>query len=79
MAENMRRILIIEDDKNTANLVATYLQKEGYFALVENDGINGLKAAREEQPALVILDLMLPGIDGLEICRGCGMNQIFRS
>ncbi|WP_321393823.1 hypothetical protein [uncultured Desulfuromusa sp.] len=43
MAENMRRILIIEDDKNTANLVATYLQKEGYFALVENDGVNGLQ------------------------------------
>ena len=63
------KILIVEDDKNTANLVATYLQKDGFIVLLENDGEKGLQTAREKQPDLVILDLMLPGIDGLEICR----------
>ena len=69
MTENLQKILVVEDDKNTASLVATYLQKEGFLTLVENDGAVGLQVAREEQPDLVILDLMLPNIDGLEICR----------
>ncbi len=64
-----QKILIVEDDKNTAALVATYLQKEGFVTLEEYDGHGGLARAQEEQPALVVLDLMLPGIDGLEICR----------
>lgn len=62
-------VLIVEDDPNTASLVATYLQREGFSVLIENDGERGLAAARAQQPGLVILDLMLPGIDGLEICR----------
>jgi len=62
-------ILIVEDDPNTANLVATYLQREGFSTLIENDGMQGLRSAREKQPGLVILDLMLPQIDGLEICK----------
>lgn len=69
MISSGQKILIVEDDKNTAALVATYLQKEGFEVLLEHDGDSGLLRAREEQPALVILDLMLPGIDGLEICR----------
>jgi DNA-binding response OmpR family regulator len=69
MTENQKKILVVEDDKNTASLIATYLQKEGYLPLVENDGAKGLQVARERQPDLVILDLMLPTIDGLEICR----------
>ena len=69
MTEITAKILIVEDDKNTANLVATYLQKEGFSVLVENDGEKGLQTARVKQPNLVILDLMLPNIDGLEICR----------
>lgn len=64
-----RRILIIEDDKNTANLVATYLEKEGYLPQVEHDGAQGLSVAQTEKPDLIILDLMLPRMDGLEICR----------
>jgi DNA-binding response OmpR family regulator len=62
-------VLVVEDDPNTANLVATYLRREGFVTLIENDGARGLQVAREEQPGLVILDLMLPQIDGLEICR----------
>lgn len=69
MSQPKLRVLIVEDDPNTASLVATYLQREGFCSLIENDGARGLQAAREKRPDLVILDLMLPQIDGLEICR----------
>ncbi len=69
MSREQRTVLIVEDDRNTANLVATYLQREGFVTLQEHDGEAGLQAARIEQPNLVVLDLMLPKIDGLEICR----------
>jgi DNA-binding response OmpR family regulator len=69
MTDVQRKVLIIEDDRNTANLVATYLQREGFDTLIETDGEAGLRVARDQQPDLLILDLMLPNIDGLEICR----------
>ena len=69
MFKDKLTVLIVEDDPNTANLVATYLQREGFRTLVEHDGARGLQTAREKRPGLVILDLMLPRIDGLEICR----------
>ncbi len=62
-------ILIVEDDRNTAALVATYLQREGFITLQEHDGAQALATARREKPGFVILDLMLPGLDGWEICR----------
>ena len=63
------RILIVEDDHNTASLVETYLQREGFATLIEHDGARGLQRARSETLDLVILDVMLPNVDGLEICR----------
>lgn len=62
-------ILIVEDDVNTAKLVQTYLEKEGFITLIANDGLQGLDLARHHQPQFVILDLMLPGIDGWDVCR----------
>jgi len=62
-------ILIIEDDKKTASLVALYLQREGFQTRVAYDGIQGLEMARQHRPILVILDLMLPKMDGWQICR----------
>lgn len=62
-------ILIIEDDKNTARLVQTYLEREGFATLLAHDGKTGLEIARRQKPLFVILDLMLPGLDGWEICR----------
>lgn len=69
MTEPQRTVLIVEDDRNTAKLVATYLQREGFVPLIEHDGQAGLQRARADRPNLVILDLMLPKVDGLEICR----------
>ncbi len=69
MNETQRTVLIVEDDPNTAELVATYLQRENFITLIEYDGERGLQAARERHPDMVILDVMLPNVDGLEICR----------
>ncbi len=69
MEKEQTHILIVEDDINTANLVATYLQKEGFSTRIVHDGEAGLRAAKSDAPQMLILDLMLPGIDGLEICR----------
>ncbi|MGH9126375.1 MAG: response regulator transcription factor [Acidimicrobiales bacterium] len=63
------RVLIIEDDPNVAEVVARYLEREGYRVQVVADGQAGLDAALAELPDLVVLDLMLPSLGGLEICR----------
>ena len=62
-------ILIIEDDKKTASLVALYLDREGFKTMVAHDGRQGLALAKRHPPIFVILDLMLPKLDGWEVCR----------
>ncbi len=62
-------VLIVEDDRNTAALIKTYLEKEGFQALVANDGAEALDMIKNSQPGFVILDIMLPKIDGWEVCR----------
>jgi DNA-binding response OmpR family regulator len=68
-AEQMTLILIVEDDKKTASLVALYLEKEGFRTIVAHDGRQALELARRHNPSFVILDLMLPLLDGWEVCR----------
>ena len=62
-------ILIIEDDSKTAALIALYLEKEGYRTLVAHDGETALQMAKSQKPLFVVLDLMLPRLDGWEVCR----------
>ena len=62
-------ILIVEDDRNTAALVATYLEREGFTTVVIHDGGMAIQAAADCNPVFVILDIMLPNMDGREICR----------
>ena len=62
-------ILIVEDDPHTVEVVQLYLRRDGHTVLTAFDGIEGLRLAREEGPDLVVLDLMLPGMNGLEVCR----------
>ncbi len=62
-------ILIVEDDKKTADLVRIYLEREGFKAIVSHDGRRALELARNRPPLLIILDLMLPKLDGWEVCR----------
>ena len=64
-----KRVLVVDDDVNTAELVKLYLKRDGYRVLTAYNGVDALRLARESHPDLIVLDLMLPGIDGLEICR----------
>lgn len=63
------KILIVDDDNNIAELISLYLMKECYDTRIENDGESALKAFSTWQPNLILLDLMLPGIDGYQVCR----------
>lgn len=62
-------ILIVEDDKKTASLVELYLQREGFQTVLAHDGEEALKLAQRHRPIFIILDLMLPLVDGWEVCR----------
>ena len=64
-----RKILIIEDERDILDLVRHYLENDGYRTRTATDGAAGLAAARQEHPDLIVLDLMLPGMDGLELCK----------
>src|SRR5512135_2910240 len=63
------RILIVEDDKKTASLISLYLEREGFQTVVEYDGDQAIEIMQQSKPNFVILDLMLPKIDGWEVCR----------
>jgi DNA-binding response OmpR family regulator len=63
------RVLIIEDDPNVAEVVTRYLEREGYAVDSADDGLEGLDRALADPPDLVVLDLMLPSLSGLEVCR----------
>ncbi|MBI5031194.1 MAG: response regulator transcription factor [Chloroflexi bacterium] len=65
----MSRILVVDDEPSIVDVLTYNLTKAGYQTLIARDGEQALKLARAEHPDLVILDLMLPGIDGLEVCR----------
>src|SRR6266550_6486888 len=62
-------ILVVEDEEAIAEAVRIRLVSEGYAVRVAHDGPEALRASAEERPDLVVLDLMLPGMDGLEVCR----------
>jgi two-component system, OmpR family, alkaline phosphatase synthesis response regulator PhoP len=62
------QILIVEDEVEIADLIQLYLEKEGFTCRSCRDGLTALQAYQEQQPDLIILDLMIPGLDGLEVC-----------
>lgn len=63
------KILVVDDDKKTVDLLRLYLEKDGYRVLPAHDGRQALELARQKQPDLIVLDLMLPAVDGLDVCR----------
>ena len=63
-----KKILIVEDEQDIAQLVRHYLEKEGFHPNIVTTGLEALNLAASEHPDLVILDLMLPQMDGLEVC-----------
>jgi DNA-binding response OmpR family regulator len=75
MSAMAARVLIVEDDRDIADLVALYLGKSGFTAEVIGSGREALQAIQERAPDLLILDLMLPEMDGLEVCRAVRTNE----
>ena len=65
----MAKVLIVEDDPHTRELVRVYLDREGHDVLTADNGNDGLRSAREEAPDIILLDLMLPGMDGRDVCQ----------
>jgi DNA-binding response OmpR family regulator len=66
---NNTRILLVEDDERTRRLVQVYLEREGYVVEATDSGCEAIDIARKSLPALVLLDVMLPGMSGLDVCR----------
>jgi DNA-binding response OmpR family regulator len=66
---NQRRVLLVEDERTIAESVAARLRAEGFAVQIAGDGPSGVAAAERHRPDLVVLDVMLPGFDGLEACR----------
>ncbi|MDF2945020.1 MAG: response regulator with CheY-like receiver domain and winged-helix DNA-binding domain [Herbinix sp.] len=64
-----QKILIIEDEKELAQILGAYLEVEGFMPIVKHDGVEGVTAFFEEQPSLILLDIMLPKKDGISVCK----------
>ena len=64
-----KRVLVVDNEAKTVKLVQHYLKHDGYRVLTTNDGMEALRLAREDQPDLIVLDLMLPGMNVIEVCR----------
>ena len=75
----MKSILIVEDEKDIVDLIAYHLKQSGFSVLSATDGASGLERARKEKPSLIILDLMLPEMDGKDVCRALKSNPLTRS
>lgn len=69
-----KTILLIEDEEDIAALIKLQAEISGYKLHVETDGINGFRAVERERPDLVVLDIMLPGQNGLDVCRKMKSN-----
>ena len=74
-----QKILIVDDDNNIAELISLYLTKECFDTRIVNDGEEAMIAFDQYNPNLILLDLMLPGMDGYQVCREILRRQMFRS
>lgn len=75
----MKKILIIEDNPASVHFITRHLNQKGYETTVAEGGFAGLKAAQDEKPDLILLDIMLPDMDGHRVCRMIKMNKSLKS
>ena len=78
MASGKTRILIVDDEADLVSVLRIGLEIEGFEVIAASDGEEGLKKAREERPDLVVLDLMLPKLDGYRVCRALKFDERYR-
>ena len=64
-----QRILVVDDDRNICEIIRLYLEKEGFEVLIANDGQQALELFKEKTPSVVVLDVMMPKMDGFQVCR----------
>ncbi len=69
MASNTKKILVVDDEELTTDLAKTFLEKHGFTVLIASDGEKALELAHAEKPDLILLDVMLPTIDGFTVCK----------
>lgn len=75
----MKRILIIEDEKDIVNLISYHFRQAGYNVNTALNGFEGLQKAKKEKPSIIILDLMLPELDGKDVCRALKADPLTKS
>ena len=74
-ANHSGKILIVDDNPNNLKVLYTYLKNAGFEVLVAEDGQSGIEAVEHSQPELILLDVMMPAMDGFEVCRRLKNNQ----
>ncbi len=79
MSSNDKKILVVDDEELTTELAKTFLEKHGFTVLIAFDGESGLKLAETENPDLILLDVMLPELDGFEVCKRLKENEKFKN
>ena len=79
MPSSKTRILIVDDEADLVSVLRIGLEIEGFEVIVASDGEEGLRKAREERPELVVLDLMLPKLDGYRVCRALKFDERYRN
>lgn len=75
----MKSVLIIEDEKDIVDLIEYHLKQADFSVMAASDGPSGLESAKKARPSLIILDLMLPGMDGKDVCRALKSNPLTQS
>jgi len=79
MTANKTRILIVDDEADLVSVLRIGLEIEGFEVIAASDGEEGLRKAREDRPELVVLDLMLPKLDGYRVCRALKFDERYRN
>ena len=78
MNNNSKKILVVDDEQMTTDLAKTFLERHGFEVVVASDGEEALALAEENVPDLILLDVMLPTIDGFEVCKRLKSNATFK-
>ncbi|TFG32187.1 response regulator [Candidatus Thorarchaeota archaeon] len=78
MSSNSKKILVVDDEELTTELAKTFLEKHGFEVIIASDGEEGLTLAEGENPDLILLDVMLPTMDGFTVCKKLKENEKFK-
>ncbi len=79
MSSNSKKILVVDDEELTTQLAKTFLEKHGFNVIIAFDGEEGLSMAKAENPDLILLDVMLPYMDGFEVCKKLKESDNFKN